>query len=107
MRELSNVVERAAIVASGSVATEGDLPPLARRDGLRDGSREAPPAIEGAAGPADDAALDAVERWHIERVLRKTGYVIEGKTGAAAILGLAPSTLRSHMAQLRIRRPPA
>ena len=33
VRELSNVIERAAIVASGSVANEGDLPPLARRDG--------------------------------------------------------------------------
>jgi len=31
--------------------------------------------------------------------------VIEGKRGAAALLGLAPSTLRSRMVQLGIRRP--
>ena len=110
VRELSNVIERAAIVAQGPVATEDDLPPLARRDGSPErpaGTHATPAASPGPEGPDDDAELDAVERWHIERVLRKTGYVIEGKAGTAAILGLAPSTLRSRMAQLRIRRPPA
>jgi transcriptional regulator with GAF, ATPase, and Fis domain len=37
-------------------------------------------------------------------VLERTGWTIEGKKGAAAILDVAPSTLRSRMAQLGIRR---
>jgi transcriptional regulator with GAF, ATPase, and Fis domain len=46
-----------------------------------------------------------VERTHVIRVLERTGWVVEGKAGAAAILGLAPSTLRSRMAQLGVTRP--
>ena len=49
-------------------------------------------------------SLEAIERAHIVRVLEQAGFVIEGKKGAAAILGLAPSTLRSRMAQLAIHR---
>ena len=48
--------------------------------------------------------LESIERAHILRVLERTGWVIEGKSGAAAILGVAPSTLRSRMTQLGIRR---
>jgi transcriptional regulator with GAF, ATPase, and Fis domain len=102
VRELANVIERAAIVASRATITERDLPPLARAD--------APPAsarpADGAAGAEEDAdpRLESVERAHVTRVLDRVGWVIEGKKGAAAVLGLAPSTLRSRMAQLAIRR---
>jgi transcriptional regulator with GAF, ATPase, and Fis domain len=96
VRELANVIERAAIVSTGRVIDEGDLPPLAR------------PA-EGVSGSAEavqdgDGTLESVERAHILRILQRTGWVIEGKSGAAAVLGVAPSTLRSRMAQLGIRR---
>jgi transcriptional regulator with GAF, ATPase, and Fis domain len=96
VRELANVIERAAIVATGTLATEDDLPPLARL-GARSVERGQP-------GPNADAPLETVERWHIVRVLERAGWVIEGKSGAAGVLGMAPSTLRSRMAQLGIRR---
>jgi transcriptional regulator with GAF, ATPase, and Fis domain len=96
VRELANVIERAAIVAAGPLATEDDLPPLARL-GARSADRGPP-------GPSTDAPLETVERWHIVRVLERAGWVIEGKSGAATALGMAPSTLRSRMAQLGIRR---
>ncbi len=100
VRELANVVERAAIVATGRVIRESDLPPLARND---ERPRSAP---RPASAPAVDAdlRLESVERAHVMRVLEQTGWVIEGKKGAASLLGLAPSTLRSRMAQLAIRR---
>jgi transcriptional regulator with GAF, ATPase, and Fis domain len=98
VRELGNVIERATIVAAGSTITEADLPPLARAG--------VPPVGETPGAPEDeaDARLESVERAHVTRVLDRTGWVIEGKKGAAAILGLAPSTLRSRMAHLAIRR---
>jgi transcriptional regulator with GAF, ATPase, and Fis domain len=96
VRELANVIERATIVAAGTTLTEGDLPPLARAGGLP-GDR-APSVFD------DDPRLESVERAHVTRILDRTGWVIEGKKGAAALLGLAPSTLRSRMAHLAIRR---
>jgi transcriptional regulator with GAF, ATPase, and Fis domain len=97
VRELANVIERAAIVAGGPLATEADLPPLAHL--AREGDLIAP-----SISPSPDMQLETVERGHIVRVLEHTGWVVEGKDGAAAILGLAPSTLRSRMAQLGVRR---
>ena len=96
VRELGNVIERATIVASGTTLTEVDLPPLARAGRVRDD--------RPASAFEDDPRLASVERAHVKRVLDRTGWVIEGKNGAAALLGLAPSTLRSRMAQLSIQR---
>jgi transcriptional regulator with GAF, ATPase, and Fis domain len=100
VRELANVIERATIVAVGTMLTDLDLPPLA--PARAQASR--PPADRPASVFEDDPRLASVERAHVTRVLDRTGWVIEGKKGAAAVLGLAPSTLRSRMAQLAIRR---
>jgi transcriptional regulator with GAF, ATPase, and Fis domain len=115
VRELANVIERAAIVASGPVLTETDLPPLMRLDAANAGRPVGPvrasssdtERVDGSSGAAPesgDLRLESVERAHVVRVLEQTGWVIEGKKGAASALGLAPSTLRSRMAQLAIRR---
>jgi formate hydrogenlyase transcriptional activator len=50
-------------------------------------------------------SLEATEKKHIESVLASTGWVIEGPKGAAAILKMNPSTLRSRMRRLGIQRP--
>jgi transcriptional regulator with GAF, ATPase, and Fis domain len=64
------------------------------KSSLRVGSRDKP--LKG---------LAAVEREHILKVLRDTGWRIEGPSGAAAILKLHPSTLRFRIKKLGIRRP--
>ena len=46
------------------------------------------------------ATLEENERLHISRVLEHTRGRIAGRDGAAAILGLPPSTLRSRMKKL-------
>jgi transcriptional regulator with GAF, ATPase, and Fis domain len=46
-----------------------------------------------------------VERRHIESVLNQTNWLIEGERGAAKILDMNPSTLRSRMQKLGIKRP--
>ncbi|HXQ39531.1 MAG TPA: helix-turn-helix domain-containing protein, partial [Anaerolineales bacterium] len=49
--------------------------------------------------------LEDVERAYILRVLDETNWVIQGKRGAASVLGLDPGTLRSRMKKLGIKRP--
>jgi len=49
--------------------------------------------------------LDEIEREHILRILERCAWRINGDGNAAAVLGLEPSTLRSRMQKLGIRRP--
>jgi len=46
--------------------------------------------------------LEAVLQSHIEAALRRTTGRIEGRTGAAALLGINPHTLRARMRKLGI-----
>ena len=48
--------------------------------------------------------FEDVERDHLRRVLAQTGGRIEGSGGAAEVLGLNPSTLRSRLRKLGIGR---
>ena len=61
----------------------------------------ATPSVDG---PASDRMVD-VERSHLIRVLSRVGWRVEGPAGAAAVLGLRPSTLRSRMSRLGLHRP--
>jgi transcriptional regulator with GAF, ATPase, and Fis domain len=89
IRELENVIERAAILANGPVLQIDDAL-------LHANSTAQPPVTD---------TLEEVERAHILRVLHDVGWVIEGKQGAAARLGLHPNTLRSRMQKLGIKKP--
>jgi formate hydrogenlyase transcriptional activator len=89
VRELEHVIERAVIISPGPILRLAD--PLERKP------------VAAADGP--DKGLEAVERGHILKVLQQTRWKIEGEGGAASILGLNPSTLRSRIKKLDIRRP--
>jgi transcriptional regulator with GAF, ATPase, and Fis domain len=52
--------------------------------------------------PDELLSLDAVETSHIRRILKMTNGVVHGAGGAAALLGINPSTLRSRMKKLGI-----
>jgi DNA-binding NtrC family response regulator len=59
---------------------------------------------DGGARVSESAlTLEAVERKHIKQVLEQTHGVIHGPKGAARLLGLNPSTLRSRMQKLGLR----
>jgi transcriptional regulator with GAF, ATPase, and Fis domain len=58
-----------------------------------------------AAGEEPLKSFEEIEREHILKVLDKTSWKIEGVGGAAAILGLNPSTLRFRIKKLDIQRP--
>jgi transcriptional regulator with GAF, ATPase, and Fis domain len=88
IRELENFLARAIVLCPGDTL---DMP-------LLNGETSAPSGGES-------LSLEATERKHIESVLASTHWVLEGPRGAAAILKMNPSTLRSRMRRLGIRRP--
>jgi formate hydrogenlyase transcriptional activator len=93
IRELQNLIERSVILSRGSVL-EVPLAEL-KRPGNGD-------PVNQALGPT---MLEEVEREHILKVLRETGWVIGGPAGAATRLGLNRTTLNNRMRKLGITRP--
>ena len=109
IRELQNVIERAVVLASGTVLVvdESALPGTPSRPlPLPPESRPDQPSMPPPPPPVktDGASLEEVERQHIIAVLRQVNWRIEGNGGAAKILNLEPSTLRSRMKKLGIVR---
>ena len=95
VRELQNVIERAAILSPGPLIRIGES------FGVDDAG--SPGGSEDPSGGA--RTLEEMERAHIRGVLESTGWKVEGDGGAARILDLNPSTLRSRMRKLGIVRP--
>jgi PAS domain S-box-containing protein len=89
VRELENIIERGVIGEVG-------------------GKLQLAAAIKGKTQPNQskdhDETLDEVEHKYILKILEKTRWRVEGPKGAARILGLNPSTLRSRMNKLGIRK---
>jgi transcriptional regulator with GAF, ATPase, and Fis domain len=105
VRELRNAVERAAILARGRVIGSAELcagdwakgravPCLASTDD----SRPEPDAATA------DLSLEEAARRHIAAALERSEGKIYGPEGAAAALGLKPSTLQSKMKKLGLAR---
>jgi DNA-binding NtrC family response regulator len=98
VRELENFVERSVILSGGAELESplAELQPVA--------------AAAAAAGGQTTSAvssklntMDEMERSYIEEVLRHANGMIAGKGGAAEILGMPSSTLRSRMKKLGIK----
>ncbi len=90
VRELRNVVERALILCSGPVLS-------------------IEPPVGAAPGGEADLSLDEAQRRQIQTALDASGGRISGAGGAAELLGLKPTTLRSKMERLGVapRRAPS
>jgi len=88
VRELESVIERAVILCPGATLQLADK-------------------LETLTSPLSSTGrtLEEMERNQILKTLAETRWRIEGKDGAAAILGLHPSTLRARMHKLEILRP--
>jgi formate hydrogenlyase transcriptional activator len=109
IRELENVIERAVILsASPELEVAAEALPLnietAAGRGL--GLRPEPPRVQDSirSADADPLTLEEMERRHIVEVLNRTTWKIDGPNGAAGLLNLNPSTLRSRIKKLGIRR---
>jgi len=86
IRELRNVIERAVILSESSTLQ------------VLVGAAAVPVAV---APPT----LAATERAQILAALAQTGWRIRGPAGAAALLGLKPTTLESRIQKLGLQRP--
>jgi formate hydrogenlyase transcriptional activator len=88
VRELESIIERAVILSPGPV--------LQLVDKLKISSPQISSALR---------TLEETERNQIMKILTETGWRIEGKDGAASILGINASTLRARMHKIGIARP--
>jgi len=96
VRELENLVERALIqnqIAGGDVPLTLDRFPTDEQTHT--------PEVR-VKGPSDILPLNEAMKNHIRQALAHAGGKVEGRDGAAHILGLHPSTLRGRMKRLGI-----
>lgn len=91
IRELQNVIERAAILAPTHLVAIDE--------------RVVAPSQRHAAAVVQSATVHDSERHHIRQILEQAGWRIYGPLGAANRLGINPSTLRSRMKKLGLSRP--
>jgi len=103
VRELQNVIERAIILSSGS---------RIELDHAMGGVSLTPPRQPTSSAPDTDRVLSSremlnLERTNLERALETCSWKISGKTGAARLIGVPPSTLTSRMKTLGIKKPQA
>ena len=89
VRELANVIERAVINNRGPVLHIQNISE----------------ALQAEVPFTPNKTLEEMEREYIITALGCTGWRIEGPHGAAMMLGLHPSTLRTRMAKLNIQKP--
>jgi transcriptional regulator with GAF, ATPase, and Fis domain len=87
VRELANVIERAVIYTQGNVLNVVEMFEEAKESPL--------PGIK---------SLEEVEREYILHLLEHSSWRIEGPSGAAKLLGMNPSTLRTRMIKLGIHK---
>jgi transcriptional regulator with GAF, ATPase, and Fis domain len=90
IRELQNFIERSVILTKGA-ELQAPIADLATKRGLI----------------PDGRTLAGAERAHIVSVLRDTNWVVGGRNGAAARLGLLRTTLIAKMRKLGISRDTA
>jgi transcriptional regulator with GAF, ATPase, and Fis domain len=86
VRELRNVIEQSMIITQGPTLNV-----------------QLPGTQEHRENQA--VLLKDVERNHILKILKQTGWRVRGKAGAAELLGLKPTTLDARMKKLGVLRP--
>jgi transcriptional regulator of acetoin/glycerol metabolism len=97
VRELRNVLERAIITSRGGRLDLDRILPASA------------PTLPAAPRPNGDILterqLRQLEKDNLVAALERAGWRIAGEDGAARLLGLSPSTLKSRMKALDVCRP--
>jgi len=105
IRELQNVVERAAVLSKNRILElQHELAPKTEVANRGAGKVSEGPHATTTPPASRLPSMKEVERNHIVAALKLSSGVIEGPKGAAKILHLHPNTLRNRMAKLGIKR---
>lgn len=100
IRELQNIIERAAILAeSGVLDIKATLPVSVTT------AKTTSQDIEDDQRILTKEELIEFEKRNIIRALRASNWKVSGKSGAAALLNMIPSTLSSRIGALGIKMP--
>lgn len=94
IRELQNLIERSLITSGGAPLSFPEL-------GASGGKKTFGGSV--ISGDDDFESLDDMIRLHIRKAINKADGRIEGRGGAADLLGIHPSTLRGKMKKLGMR----
>jgi DNA-binding NtrC family response regulator len=103
IRELRNVIERAVIITQGSKLQLSDSV-----ESLSLGAGPHLPGIPFDSHLTKETATETLEQSEynlILRTLKQVYWKIEGRGGAAELLKIHPSTLRTRMKKLGITKP--
>jgi transcriptional regulator of acetoin/glycerol metabolism len=101
IRELKNVIERAVILSDGS-SLRFDLAPT---------MPTAKPAVPDTASPSEfpriltEADMRDFQKENLLKALEQTGWRVSGERGAAALLGVKPTTLADRIKSYGIKKP--
>jgi transcriptional regulator with GAF, ATPase, and Fis domain len=101
VRELKNVIERAVILSKGNVLRlDLSLPEPSLRT-------ESPGGSNAQSGDAvlTEKELKALHKKNLLAALKQTNWKVSGKTGAAELLGIRPTTLNDRIRAYAIRKP--
>ena len=90
IRELENLIERAAILSTDETLS---IP------GFESSNQMVNPINK------KDLSLDVAQRNHILRILKQCDWKISGPNGASELLAVKPSTLRDKMKKLDLKKP--
>jgi chemotaxis protein methyltransferase CheR len=95
IRELEGLIERSVIQSKGPRLEIEESETAGAGDPVPSGAPGATPLYR---------SLQEIERQHIVATLERLGWRVEGPGGAADVLGLPASTLRSRMKKLGVSR---
>ena len=98
VRELENVIERQVITSDGRL--DLDLP--GPESAARSNTAEAPPARHYSGELMTEQELRELEKQNLARALTMSSGRVFGDDGAAAMLGIKPTTLTSRLKKLKI-----
>ncbi|MEM8981622.1 MAG: sigma 54-interacting transcriptional regulator [Pseudomonadota bacterium] len=109
VRELKNVIERAVILSKGDILRlDLSAPQFAIGTPARaqtDTGAATTTADESAASYRTEDQMKTLVRTNLIAALTAADWRVSGKGGAAALLGIRPTTLSDRMRSMNIRRP--
>lgn len=108
VRELQNVIERAVILSTAD-RLHIDLTPVRESGAMLAPGKEGDASAVAISGESKtvltEAQMRAAEAANLRRALELCGWRVSGPTGAAAMVGVKPTTFASRMKTMDIRRP--